>query len=404
MQHIHTERRSPQDLPPTADIVIIGGGIVGIATAWFLRQCGVSSIIVEAAGNIGIRTTSMSAHCIRAQFGEPDNIAMMAESLDFYEHFKERLGADHFDASIGLCQQGYLFASTDPADTGVFASRIATQRAAGLNDVELLTGEEARQRFPWLSDEIAVATFRSRDGWIDSRLAVEAIAAAAQVPIFLNVSVSEVLVEAGAVVGVNISAGTIATDTVVIAAGPFSRELSPEPLPISLWRRHRLIVAANSAIPQTGPVTIDANSGSHWRPHQGGALLAWAQPETDQPARWPVQPDPEFVELILQSEGGVGRLAPFWNDLRLRLRSSEMLLTAGQYTMTPDHRPLIGAAPRTRGLYLNTGYSGHGIMGAPARARILAEAMTRNNDGSHPFAPNRFDGQTDSPDIEQVVI
>jgi len=81
-----------------------------------------------------------------------------------------------------------------------------------------------------------------------------------------------------------------------------------------------------------------------------------------------------------------------------------MLLTAGQYTMTPDHRPLIGAAPRARGLYLNTGYSGHGIMGAPAGARILAEAMTRSNDGSHPFAPNRFDGQTDSPDIEQVVI
>ena len=385
-------------------MVIVGGGIVGVASAWFLRQHGLEAIVVEAAHDIGVRTTAMSAHCIRAQFSDRDNIAMMAESLDFYEHFKERLGADHSDASIGLCQQGYLFASTDPADTGVFASRIATQRAAGLDDVELLTGEEARQRCPWLSDEIAVATFRSRDGWIDSGLAVEAMAAAAQVPIFLNVSVSEVLVEADAVVGVNISAGTIATDTVVIAAGPFSRELSPEPLPILLWRRHRLIVAANSAIPQTGPVTIDANSGSHLRPHQGGALLAWAQPETDQPARWPVQPDPEFVELILQSEGGVGRLAPFWNDLRLRLRSSEMLLTAGQYTMTPDHRPLIGAAPRTRGLYLNTGYSGHGIMGAPAGARILAEEMTRSNDGSNPFVPNRFDGQTDSPDIEQVVI
>ncbi|MBA2776305.1 MAG: FAD-binding oxidoreductase [Chloroflexia bacterium] len=397
-------RRDASELPASTPVVIVGGGIVGVASAWFLRQYGLEAIVVEAAHDIGVRTTAMSAHCIRAQFSDRDNIAMMAESLDFYEHFNERLGTDRSDASIGLCQQGYLFASTDPADTGVFASRIATQRAAGLDDVELLTGEEARQRFPWLSDEIAVATFRSRDGWIDSRLAVEAIAAAAQVPIFLNVSASEILVEAGAVIGVNTSAGTIATDTVVIAAGPFSRELSPEPLPISLWRRHRLIVAANSAIPQTGPVTIDANSGSHWRPHRGGALLAWAQPETDQPAQWPVQPDPEFVELILQSEGGVGRLAPFWNDLRLRLRSSEILLTAGQYTMTPDHRPLIGAAPRTRGLYLNTGYSGHGIMGAPAGARILAEAMTRSNDGSHPFAPNRFDGQTDSPDIEQVVI
>jgi sarcosine oxidase subunit beta len=306
--------------------------------------------------------------------------------------------------SIDLQQQGYLFASTEPRDEPVFAARIATQRQAGLDDVKLLSGDEGRRRFPWLSNDIAVATFRSRDGWIDSRLAVEAMAAGAQNPIYLGVTVNRIHVQSGEVLGVDTTTGRIATRTVVVAAGPFSRELSPAPLPISLWRRHRLIVSPHSAIPQSGPVTIDANTGSHWRPHKGGALLAWAQPEPDAPAHWPVEPDPGFIDLVLRSDGGVGRLAPFWHDLGRRLRRSDMLLTAGQYTMTPDHRPLIGEAPHIRGLYLNTGYSGHGILGAPAGARLLADLMNGNNEMVNPFEPGRFDNQTGNPDVEQVVI
>ena len=397
-------RRNSSDLPGTASVVIVGAGIVGIASAWFLKQQGIHAIVLDAANDIGARTTKMSAHCIRAQFSDRDNIAMMTESLDFYENFAERCGAGRHLPSIDLHQQGYLFASTEPRDEPVFAARIATQRQAGLDDVELLSGDEGRRRFPWLSNDIAVATFRIRDGWIDSRLAVEAMAAGAQNPIYLGVTVNRIHVQSGKVLGVDTTTGRIATRTVVVAAGPFSRELSPAPLPISLWRRHRLIVSPHTSIPQSGPVTIDANTGSHWRPHKGGALLAWAQPEPDAPAHWPVKPDPGFIDLVLRSDGGVGRLAPFWHDLGRRLRRSDMMLTAGQYTMTPDHRPLIGEAPHIRGLYLNTGYSGHGIMGAPAGARLLADLMNGNNEMVNPFAPGRFENQTGNPDIEQVVI
>ncbi len=404
MQHIHTERRSPQDLPPTADIVIIGGGIVGIATAWFLRQCGVSSIIVEAAGNIGIRTTSMSAHCIRAQFGEPDNIAMMAESLEFYEHFSNRCGLPRSSAGVNLCQQGYLFASTDIADRSAFDIRVERQRQSGLHDVELLDGAEVRRRYPWLSDDIVIATFRGRDGWIESDLAVEALAASAHVPIYLGVEVERIQVNHERVRGIETSAGFVAADNVVLAAGPFSRALSPVRLPIALWRRHRVIVGPNAAIPQAGPVTIDANTGAHWRPHRGGALLAWAQPEADADAAWPVTPDPGFTDLILRGEDGVGRLAPFWLELAEQLSPRDISLTAGQYTMTPDHRPLIGPAPGMEGLFLNTGYSGHGIMGSPAGARILADIMVNGDERGNTFSPSRFDGNTRPPDVEQVVL
>ncbi len=397
-------RRGPSDIPLTADIVIIGAGIVGIATSWFLKRRGLNSIVLDAADDIGSRTTSMSAHCIRAQFSEQDNIRMMAESLEFYENFADHCGLAGPKSPIDLCQQGYLFASTDPEDATGFATRVDQQRTAGLDDVELLSGDDVRRRFPWLSDQIAIATYRARDGWIDSRQAVMAMAAASQVPVFLEVKVTEIQTAGGKVTGVITETGSIATDTVILAAGPFSRKLSPEPLPITLLRRHRVIVSPHPGIPQNGPVTIDANTGAHWRPHLGGALLAWAQPENDGEASWPVVPDPGFVNMILRGERGVARLAPLWSDLVETLAPEDILLTAGQYTMTPDHRPLIGPAHVTGGLFLHTGYSGHGIMGAPAGARLLADNLVGHSRQENPFSPSRFDGSLTPPDVERVVI
>jgi sarcosine oxidase subunit beta len=396
--------RSPGELPPRADTVIVGAGIVGIATAWFLRQYGMDALVIDAADGLASRTTSMSAHCIRAQFSEPDSIAMMSESLTFYEDFAHRLGLKARSSPIHLCQQGYLFASTDPADAPVFADRVAGQRAAGLDDVELIDGDEVRDRFPWLSDEIVVATFRGRDGWIDSGLAVEAMAASAGCAIHPGVTVNQILVESGRVTGITTSAGPVLADRVVLAAGPFSGALSPEPLPLETIRRHRLIVRSRPGIPQAGPVTIDANTGAHWRPHLGGALMAWAQTEAPGPAVWPVPTDPGFIDLVLHSDRGVGRLAPFWRDLGPRLGSDDLLLTAGQYAMTPDHRPLIGKAPVTEGLYLHTGYSGHGIMGSPAGARLLTDIIASDRDVPNPFSPSRFVHGAPEPPHERMVI
>jgi sarcosine oxidase subunit beta len=105
-----------------------------------------------------------------------------------------------------------------------------------------------------------------------------------------------------------------------------------------------------------------------------------------------VPADPGFVDLVLRSRDGVGRLAPFWHELHHSLEPARFILTAGQYTMTPDHRPLIGPAPQTAGLYLNTGYSGHGIMGAPAGGRLLADIVTSQSASANRFSPaRRFD-------------
>lgn len=395
---------SSSALPRAADVIIIGGGIVGASTALFLARAGIQPVLLESATDLGERTTAVSAHCIRAQFSEPENIRMMAESLAFYELFGDQVGMPNIPSPINLTQQGYLFASTDPSDRAAFLARAAVQHDAGLGDVQVLDGDTVRRMFPWLSSEIVVATWRERDGWIDGTIATRLMAQAAAIPIHVSVTVQGILVENDHVTGVSTSGGKIATDTVVLAAGPFCLTLSPEPLPIALKRRHRVVLGAHPDIPQHAPVTIDANTGSHWRPHNSGALLAWAREEPDAAPEWPVQPDPRFIDLILRDSGGVGRLSPFWREIVESGLPRSSSLTAGHYTMTPDHRPLIGPAPRTRGLWLNTGYSGHGIMGAPAGARLLADLMMGVRAASGPFAPDRFDSHSAPPRAETVVI
>jgi sarcosine oxidase subunit beta len=391
-------------LPTGAPTVIVGAGIVGLFTAWFLAKRGETVLVLDGADGLATRTTSMSAHCIRAQFSEPDSIAMMSESLAFYEQFSGHLDLSAGESPIGLTQQGYLFASTDPDDADPFAARVRFQQTQGLADVAFLNGDEVRHRYPWLSPEIAVATYRERDGWIDSSRAARHLAGAAGCPIHLGVEVHQVDVWGGRVRAVATSHGTIATDRVVIAAGPFSGKVSPVPLPLSPVRRHRLIVRPRAAIPQTGPVTIDANTGAHWRPHEGGALMAWAQPEAAGEPVWPVPTDPEFIDLVLRGNRGIGRLAPFWHTLWPTLAGDDLLLTAGQYTITPDHRPLIGPVDGLDGLFLNTGYSGHGIMGAPSGARLLADLMTGTSTVSNPFLPGRPFDAAQHRQGERMVI
>ena len=383
-------------VPRSAEVVIVGGGIVGAASVFFLARAGLRPVLVERAPALATATTAVSAHCVRAQFSEPENVAMMGESLVVFADFAAVLGLPPDEADIGLRQQGYLFASTDPAQREPFAARVAVQRSLGLQDVELLDGDEIRRRFPFVAPEVVVGTFRGADGWLDGCRAAELFVKASGAPVLLNTAALEIERAGGRVTGVRTDRGTIATETVILATGPFAGELAGEPLPIAPLRRQRVIVSPGGtsgrpAIPQDGPLTIDADTGAHWRPHHGGALIAWGQPEDPGPPQWPVTPDPGFADLVLTDPRGVGRISPFWRDLAPRLASREIALAAGQYTMTPDHKPLIGPAAETAGLWLHTGYSGHGIMGSPGGARLLADLVVgRVAAAENPFRPGRF--------------
>src|SRR6185436_11021270 len=176
--------RHIDQLPESADVVIIGGGIVGCASAFFLSRSGRSPVVIERLEAIASATTSVSAHAIRCQFAEPENIAQTTESLNIFENFRDVIGDPA--AQIDLTQNGYLFASTDEADIPAFRDRVARQQSLGVTDVELLSGVDIRYRYPWMSELIVVGSFRQRDGWIDSVLATNHFLEASGAPIALN--------------------------------------------------------------------------------------------------------------------------------------------------------------------------------------------------------------------------
>lgn len=136
-------------------------------------------------------------------------------------------------------------------------------------------------------------------------------------------------------------------------------------------------------------MVIDQDTGAHWRPEKPGAALAWAQ--AHEPPGEPlddVPVNPRFVHEVLE---GVYRLCPFWLEVAETLRRDQVFVQAGQYTITPDDKPIIGPHPEIAGLHFNTGYSGHGIMAAPGGGRLLADLVTgAASDDANPFSFRRL--------------
>jgi sarcosine oxidase subunit beta len=375
-----------KDLPPTADAVIVGGGISGAASAFFLARAGLKPIVLERLSALAALTTSQSLEGMRAQFVEPENVAMMRESIAFYEVFAERTGLLGYD--IGIHQQGYLFLTTRPDGPEAFRQRVEAQHRLGLTDVELFDTAQVRDRFPYVSEEVTAGTFRQRDGWLSAHEAAHGFARASAAQVLLNTQVTDIAINAGRVSGVVTARGSIATPIVVLAAGPYSARVAASAgveLPLKIIRRHRLTIGEHPLIPPGAPMTIDQDTGAHWRPESPGAALAWAQPH--EPPGEPVDevmPNPMFPFEVLE---GVSRLCPFWVDVAESLKRDQVFLTAGQYTVTPDDKPVIGPHPEVAGLFFNLGYSGHGVMAAPGGGRMLADLVAgRMEDEDNPFS------------------
>lgn len=382
------------ELSHVADVVIVGGGIVGVSSAFFLSRAGLKTVVVEKREALGSLTTASSTECFRAQFESPENIALMLGSIEILSRFPEVVGVP--DADINLRQQGYLYVTTDPREAEVYREIVRAQHKAGLTDVELLSGDEARARFPYLSPQIVAARYRTGDGWLSVHEMLYGFVKGSQAQFLLQTAAIGIALDREGVAAVETDRGTIETRRVVIAAGPFSRHvacLAGVELPLTLLRRHRLAVLHCDLVPRRAPLTIDDDTGVHWRPEGAGALMGKAFEEEPEEPKEVVPTDRSFPAMVLdpQSPYRASRVSPFWNRATNLLNRSNLDLYAGQYTYTPDHMPIIGPCSGVPGLYVNTGYSGHGIMGAPEGGKRLAHLIVgKASDSENPFSFERF--------------
>lgn len=377
--------------PRRAELVIVGGGVIGAATAFLAARAGLKPVIVEARPQLCTLTTPVAAGAFRLQFDDLEELMLVRESVEVFLHFEEITGQRTYP--LDLRQRGYLWLTTTEETAARQRELVGRLHDWGQTDVEVLTGDETRDRFPWVDPSVIQARFRSGDGFLDTKRLTFGLAVGSGAGVVTSCPVTGFRVEGGRLRAVETERGAVDTDMAVIAAGPLSglvaRSAGLE-LPIVTIRRQKLILPSVPEVPVDGPMTIDEDTGAHWRPAHGGAWLLFTDPATppSEPATdVPIDHRFAFELLDPRSPTSVARVVPFWREVWDR-GSDHWMLQAGQYTVTPDHRPIIGPTG-IEGLFVNTGYSGHGIMLGVAGSRILVDQISEPSGAENPFAPDR---------------
>ena len=369
------------ELPASAELVVIGAGVIGAATAFAARRAGIDVVVLEARPAAAAATTAAATGVYRVQQDDPDELALVRETVAAMEDFAAFSGQDRYDPAP--TRAGLLSLTTTTEGAEQQRAVVEHQRSIGVDGVELLDGDEIRARFPFLAPAIVSGRFRAHDGLLDQRQL--ALGLLEHVPVVTGCRVTgfDGLV-------VTTTRGTISAGACVIACGPMSgavARLAGVELPIATYLRHKVVLPDVPAVPQWAPLVFDDDTGAHWRPALRGAyvLISVGGQEpceaVDDPA---VEADFAFRVLDPESPYAVARLAPFWADVWEDGRA-HWAVQCGLYTVTPDHRPLIDETP-VPGLYVNTGYSGHGVMCSIAGGRLLVERMHGER---NPFALDR---------------
>jgi sarcosine oxidase subunit beta len=353
----------------TAEVVIIGGGIVGSSIAYHLAAAGCTDILVlERETAQGKGSTGKSMGGVRAQFSTPVNIQMSLYSIPFYASFDERLGHPS-----GYRPQGYLFCATNEKHLAYLRTNYEKQVAMGLKDVRLISADEIRAMFPQLrSDDIVGGSFCSSDGFVDPYSAMIGFmtwAADHGATLWKNATVTAIQRDGQGVSAVETTRGAVATRSVVNCAGAWAAsvgKMAGIDLPVEPLRRMLVPTEPFDQFPHSAPMIIDMSNGFHFRPEGLGFLLAWNDPE--ETPGYKTDFEPAFIEKILTRAAD---RVPLFENLAVNPKRA----WAGLYEMTPDHHPILGSAPGVSGLFLANGFSGHGVMHAPATGKILSDLI-----------------------------
>jgi len=352
----------------TADVVLIGGGIVGSSIAYHLVAAGCRNVLVlERETAQGKGSTGKSMGGVRAQFSTPVNIQMSLYSIPFYASFEERLGYP-----CDYRPQGYLFCATNENHMAYLRANYEKQITMGLKDVRLVAGDEIRGMFPLLrGNDIIGGSFCATDGFVDPNSAMVGFmtwAADHGATLWKNATVTTIA-RHGASFEVATTRESVSTPTVVNCAGPWAAEIARMAgigLPVEPLRRMLVPTEPFDQFPHTAPMIVDMSTGFHFRPESRGFLLAWNDPE--ETPGYKTDFDPSFIEKILTRAAD---RVPVFENVEVNPKRA----WAGLYEMTPDHHPILGESPEVPGFFFANGFSGHGVMHSPATGKILSDLI-----------------------------
>ncbi|WLW50936.1 NAD(P)/FAD-dependent oxidoreductase [Streptomyces sp. YU58] len=346
-----------------AGVVVIGGGVMGTSIACHLARAGVRDVVLIERDELAAGSTSKAAGGVRAQFSDELNIQLGARSLEAFARFEEETGQD-----IGLHRVGYLFLLSTPEEVASFEAGVRLQNSLGVPS-RMIDPAEARRLSPLIStDGLLAAAFSPDDGHCTPEAVVHGYAAEARrhgARILRHTEVTGIERHGDSITAVLTTLGRIATDTVICAAGPWSRAvgaMAGVDLPVQPLRRQIAVTEPVVGLPPHLPMTIDFTSSFYFHSEGPGLLVGMSDPDerpgfaTDTHDRW----IPRLCAAMEQR-------APALLDLR---RTGGW---AGLYENTPDHNALIGEATSVSRFLYATGFSGHGLLQGPAVGEVVRD-------------------------------
>jgi sarcosine oxidase subunit beta len=353
------------DFPTSADIVIIGGGVMGASALYHLAARGHrGAVLLEREEAFGTGATGRCAGGVRYQFSTEINVKLSQASLPMIERFKDEIGQE-----VNYRQCGYLLVASDEKDAAAFQKNVKLQNRLGVQ-TELLSGDEVRARLPQMRfDDALAGTFHQKDGLVDPNSVVMGYVSAAQrlgAKALTNATVTGIRVSGGKVEEVATCAGSIKTRTVINAAGPWARvvgEMAGVHIPIVPMRRQMFTTTAMPELPRDFPFVIDFSQSLYFH-REGEGLLVGMSNQNERPGfDQNVDEDFEMVNL----EAAIDRLP-------MLERAGRASHWAGLYEVTPDAHPIFGRTP-VDGFFVVAGFSGHGFMHGPVAGKLISELI-----------------------------